>query len=200
MSKRTPVASRERVIAALMAAGDRGLTGSEAGQQTGVLVNTARAQLHYLAKDGDATVVGTRPNERDLPEFVYALRITPGRMQAMYDYRATVIRWVDGDTVDAKVDVGFYLSATLRFRLLGSTGGVDTPELRAKDPAMRLVAQRAHMRSLELAPVGGDVRMLTEKADEFGRWLARIILADGRDLGDVLLAEGLAVRYVRGAS
>lgn len=116
-----------------------------------------------------------------------------------YDYRATVIRWVDGDTVDAKVDVGFYLSAALRFRLLGSNGGVDTPELRAKDPAVRQAAMAAKARSLELAPAGGDVRMLTEKADEFGRWLARITLADGRDLGDVLLAEGLAVRYVRGA-
>lgn len=117
----------------------------------------------------------------------------------MYDYRGTIIRWVDGDTMDAQVSLGFYLTATLRFRLLGSKGGVDTPEMNAKDPAVRQAAMAAKARSMELAPASSDVRLLTEKADEFGRWLARVVLSDGRDLGDVLLAEGLAVRYVRGA-
>mgnify|MGYP000163561762 CR=1 FL=1 len=43
----------------------------------------------------------------------------------MYDYRVTdVIRVIDGDTVDLRIDIGFHLSAALRFRLLS----IDTPE------------------------------------------------------------------------
>jgi len=42
----------------------------------------------------------------------------------MYTYQATVLRWVDGDTVQLRVDLGFAINVTLKFRLLG----VDTPE------------------------------------------------------------------------
>ena len=42
----------------------------------------------------------------------------------LYTYLATVDRWVDGDTVDMVIDLGFRMSTHQRFRLLG----VDTPE------------------------------------------------------------------------
>ena len=42
----------------------------------------------------------------------------------MYNYRAKVIRCVDGDTVDFDVDLGFKIFARIRTRLIG----VDTPE------------------------------------------------------------------------
>lgn len=37
----------------------------------------------------------------------------------MHQYRATVDRWVDGDTVDMVVDLGFRMTTHQRFRLLG---------------------------------------------------------------------------------
>lgn len=40
------------------------------------------------------------------------------------EYSCTVTRVVDGDTVDARVDLGFEVSLTIRIRLTG----VDTPE------------------------------------------------------------------------
>ena len=43
----------------------------------------------------------------------------------MYEYRCTVTRVVDGDTVDAEIDLGFDIVFKSRIRLFG----VDTPEV-----------------------------------------------------------------------
>ena len=47
----------------------------------------------------------------------------------MYEYRCTVTRVVDGDTVDAEIDLGFDIVFKSRIRLFG----VDTPESRTRD-------------------------------------------------------------------
>jgi len=107
-------------------------------------------------------------------------------------YPATVEGWTDGDTLTAAVDCGFYITTRQRFRLLGSAGGVDTPELHDADPAARARAQRARARAAELAPPGARVTLYTAKADSFGRFLARVVTAAGLDVGDALLAEGHA--------
>lgn len=94
----------------------------------------------------------------------------------MYDYRVTeVLRVVDGDTIDLRLDLGFYLSAALRFRLLG----VNTPELRDPDPTRREMAYRAKDFVTawfdDAFGHGGVVIASTRKADSFGRWLADIL-------------------------
>ena len=47
----------------------------------------------------------------------------------MYEYKARLLRVVDGDTVDAMVDLGFNVWIKQRIRLYG----VDTWECRARD-------------------------------------------------------------------
>ena len=47
----------------------------------------------------------------------------------MYEYRAKLVRVVDGDTVDALIDCGFSLFTRQRIRLLG----INTPECRTRD-------------------------------------------------------------------
>jgi micrococcal nuclease len=42
-----------------------------------------------------------------------------------YIYTATITKIIDGDTVDAIVDLGFSVQTKIRFRL----NGIDTPEL-----------------------------------------------------------------------
>lgn len=123
-------------------------------------------------------------------------------MDPRWLYRATVVHVVDGDTIDLDVDLGFYIRRIDRFRLIGSAGGVDTPELHASDPAIRERARAAKARMAALCPAGAPVFTVTEKApaqDGFGRWLCQVITADGLNVGDTLLAEGLAVPYRRGA-
>lgn len=113
-----------------------------------------------------------------------------------YDYRvAGVRRVVDGDTVDLVVDVGFYLTATLRFRLKG----VDTPEVRDSDPDIRARAAEATVFVQQwLSDHSANLRARTYKADSFGRWLAEVYDAEtGEDLGQALMDEGVAQRYER---
>ena len=47
----------------------------------------------------------------------------------MYEYRAEVIRVVDGDTVDIVLNLGFNVHHAVRVRL----AGIDTPECRTRD-------------------------------------------------------------------
>lgn len=124
----------------------------------------------------------------------------------MWEYRATIENVVDGDTFDATLDLGFYTYRRERLRLLGSTCGVDTPELNDHDPAVRAQANAARTRVLDLMPMGSAVIVRTQRRaqgdprDGFGRFLAEVLLPDGTNLGDLLLTEGLAVPYHRGAS
>lgn len=109
----------------------------------------------------------------------------------MYEYKAKVIRVVDGDTIDADVHLGFYMTARIRFRL----AGIDTMEIHSRDAAERSLASQAKAR-VQLLVEGKDVLLLTTKTDKYGRWLARVILADGTDLNQLLITENLAVPYM----
>lgn len=118
-----------------------------------------------------------------------------------YEYRGRCVRVVDGDTVDLEVDMGFYLHASLRFRLYG----VDTPELNSSDPAQReqaLEAKRFVEQALPtVTAIPYPLRIRTHKADSFGRWLAEIWYPDANGgesyLGGELLALGLAKEWTR---
>ena len=50
-------------------------------------------------------------------------------MEPNYVYRCTVTRVVDGDTVDADIDLGFKIIYKERIRLMG----IDTPESRTRN-------------------------------------------------------------------
>lgn len=104
----------------------------------------------------------------------------------MYSYQAVVVRWVDGDTVILRVDLGFRLSFTDAFRLVR----VDTPE---RGQAGWVEATAGASR---LAPVGSVVSIRTYKSDKYGRWLADIY-PDGStvSVSTSLLAFGHAVPY-----
>jgi micrococcal nuclease len=108
--------------------------------------------------------------------------------ETAYEYKARVVRWIDGDTVDLNVDLGFRLTMAERFRL----DGIDTPE-RGKAGY-----DTAKMRAAELAPVGTDVLIQTAKADKYGRWLAAIWTDVGPTVNHVLVEEGLAKPYYGG--
>ena len=105
-----------------------------------------------------------------------------------YTYSATIVRWVDGDTVDLVVDCGFYIRLESRFRLFG----IDTPE-RGQD---RYDEARMHAESL--APPGREVVVKTYQApDKYGRFLA-LIEVDAVTINDSLVTAGLALPYFGG--
>ena len=94
----------------------------------------------------------------------------------LYTYLATVDRWVDGDTVDMVIDLGFRMSTHQRFRLLG----VDTPERGELNWAEATACCN------ELMPAGSQVCIQSLKTDKYGRWLV-----DLPDVREALMAQGL---------
>lgn len=108
---------------------------------------------------------------------------------------AVINRWVDGDTVDCNVILPFdIVLVNVRVRLLG----IDTPELRSKDPNERVRANEAKNFVNNLCPPGTPVILVSWKGpikDVYGRTLAYIVMTDGNDISTILLSKGLAVVY-----
>lgn len=78
-----------------------------------------------------------------------------------------------------------------KWRLTTQTGGVDAPEISKPEcPAEKRIGDRARDRLRSLMSNGYYVNRDGE--DRHGRTLLTVTLADGRDVGEVLIAEGLA--------
>jgi micrococcal nuclease len=111
-----------------------------------------------------------------------------------YTYKATVDRWVDGDTVWLTVDLGFRFTMNSDFRLYG----INTPEHNQPGFHEATAFAEAH------APAGSPVVIRSYKdPDKYGRWIVQIfvggtVLVGQTDLNDALVASGLAVPYFGG--
>ena len=104
-------------------------------------------------------------------------------------YNAVITRVIDGDTVDATVDLGFRIFTILRLRL----HGIDTAELNDRDPALREHARQGKQ-FVENLTLNKQVTLETFRTDKFGRWLA-VIYIDGQNVNQLLLEHGLAKPY-----
>ena len=113
----------------------------------------------------------------------------------MYEYKATMVKIVDGDTVDVSIDLGFDIQYNSRVRLYG----INTPESRTRDLEEKKRGLAAKARVEELVPVGSSVILRTQKdgKGKFGRILGMIfkdIYAED-SINQMLVAEGHAVNY-----
>ncbi len=106
--------------------------------------------------------------------------------QPAYAYRASVLRVVDGDTVELRADLGFRVFVDVTVRLWG----IDAPETRGET---REAGLRAAARVRELCPEGATVTLHSKALDKYGRSVGSLTLAGGDDVARTLLAEGLAV-------
>ena len=115
----------------------------------------------------------------------------------MYEYRATIRRVVDGDTVDITLDLGFDILYNNRIRLLG----IDTPESRTRDLEEKKRGLAAKDRVKALCPEGSEVTVKTTKdgKGKFGRILGEIYV-NGilQSINQLLIEEGHAVEYFGG--
>ena len=115
----------------------------------------------------------------------------------LYYYRAKIIKVYDGDTVTARVNVGFKIEHEIKIRLYG----INTPEIRGEEREQGLIS-RDRLRELIL---GKDVILKTykDKKGKYGRYLAEIYLEDNSvfeseeqiSVNQLLIQEGLAERY-----
>ena len=117
----------------------------------------------------------------------------------MYEYKVKITRVIDGDTVDAEVDLGFDTFIKDRIRLMG----LDTPESRTrnkKEKALGLAA-KAYLKEL-LRENKGDVILRTSKEGKgkFGRILGTLLIYDGKtSVNQMLIDEGHARNYFGGS-
>ena len=117
----------------------------------------------------------------------------------MYEYKVKITRVVDGDTVDAEVDLGFDTFIKDRIRLMG----LDTPESRTrnkKEKALGLAA-KAYLKEL-LRENKGDIILRTSKEGKgkFGRILGTLLIYDGKtNVNQMLIDEGHARDYFGGS-
>jgi micrococcal nuclease len=102
-------------------------------------------------------------------------------------YRAQVTAVIDGDTVEARIHVWMGQEAVTRIRL----AGIDAPEMGGACAAEQQLARRARERLAALVQPGAVVITDVRPDKYFGRVVARLLLADGRDAGDILVQEEL---------
>jgi micrococcal nuclease len=118
----------------------------------------------------------------------------------MYNYKATLMRVVDGDTIDAEIDLGFKIFIKERIRLMG----IDTPESRTRNLAEKSWGKAASARLSELlAEADGNFTLVTkmQKKGKFGRILGTIEVStkDGIvNANQVLMNENFAIPYTGG--
>jgi len=118
----------------------------------------------------------------------------------MYEYRAKLLKVVDGDTVDVDIDLGFgIVLKNERVRIIG----IDTPESRTRDKVEKVFGLAAKKRVKEL--LKGDVTLKTQIASDgddakgkFGRILGDFKLGD-KTLTEIMIEEGYAVDYYGGS-
>lgn len=126
----------------------------------------------------------------------YRLTLATRKRQGLHTYAARILKVVDGDTLDALIDVGFGIRVRERFRLKS----INAPEISTKNGQ---AARDFLIDYLSRCPL---VIARTEKEGVYGRWLAdvfalpgnsdpSIIAAEGQYVNQVLLDKGLAERY-----
>ncbi len=116
-----------------------------------------------------------------------------------YIYRAKLDRVVDGDTVDALIDVGFDIWFKKRIRFVG----VDTWESRTRDleekKKGKLAAERTRQLLEEVSSKPGYFRIKSHGLGKYGRVLGELFVMDkdGKqwNINKKLITEGHAYVY-----
>ena len=119
-----------------------------------------------------------------------------------YIYRGKLDRVVDGDTIDAMIDVGFniWLKKRIRFK------GIDTWESRTRNLKEKAKGLEAKARLLELlekvSSKPGFFRIRSYGVGKYGRLLGELFIRDkdGKDINinNKLIEEGHAYIYEGG--
>mgnify|MGYP003642500662 CR=1 FL=1 len=107
----------------------------------------------------------------------------------MYTYKAKLDRVVDGDTIDANIELGFDITIHKRIRL----AGIDTPESRTRDLEEKARGLASKDRLVELL---GDGKFVLESKEvgKYGRVLGTLHI-DDVNINETLVEEGFAVEY-----
>jgi len=113
-----------------------------------------------------------------------------------YIYRIkSVLKVVDGDTIDAAIDLGFDISLTKRIRL----AGIDTPESRTTDAYEKKLGLEAKEWIKKRLEGAKDILIKTELPDsteKYGRIIGHLYInGEVGSINNQMIAEGYAWEY-----
>jgi micrococcal nuclease len=113
-----------------------------------------------------------------------------------YVYRIkSITKVVDGDTIDANIDLGFDISLTKRIRL----AGIDTPESRTRNQYEKKLGLQAKAWLKERLNFAKDIIIKTELPDsteKYGRIIGHLYVnGEEVSLNNQMIAEGHAWNY-----
>ena len=119
-----------------------------------------------------------------------------------YIYRGKLERVVDGDTIDALIDVGFDIWIKKRIRY----SGIDTWESRTRDLKEKAKGLEAKARNkellMEVSSKSGYFRLKSFGVGKYGRVLGEIYIEDKEgkqyNINKTLMSEGHAYIYEGG--
>ena len=119
-----------------------------------------------------------------------------------YIYRGKLERVVDGDTIDALIDVGFDIWIKKRIRYKG----IDTWESRTRDLVEKAKGLEAKARNkellMEVSSKSGYFRLKSHGVGKYGRVLGEIFIEDNEgkqyNINETLISEGHAYVYEGG--
>ena len=110
-----------------------------------------------------------------------------------FSYNATIVKIIDGDTVDALIDVGFSIMTKKRIRFRG----INTPESRTRDKEEKVRGLAAKDRVVELLSENDNKFVLKSYGvGKYGRCLGELFVEGHEEsVNQVLINEGHAVEY-----
>ena len=120
----------------------------------------------------------------------------------MYTYKIKLDRVIDGDTIDAYIDLGFDVSVKKRIRFMG----INTPESRTRDLEEKARGLAAKDRLKNLLEGANEIQHKSHGVGKYGRCLGElhIDVVDGQEcltlenVNQLLIKEGHAVEYFGG--
>ena len=104
-----------------------------------------------------------------------------------------VLKVVDGDTIDVRIDMGFDIKYKSRVRLFG----IDTPESRTRDLEEKKLGLLSKKYLKDKLAVGKRLTIKTHKGEQtgkFGRILGEVFIS-GKNINLQMCKEGYAVAY-----
>ena len=117
----------------------------------------------------------------------------------MYTYKISPLKVVDGDTIDAEIDLGFDIKVKKRIIFMG----INAPESRTRDLEEKAKGLAAKDRVKQLLDGCNNITLKSHGVGKFGRCLGEIMLdvVDGQEkltivsLNELLINEGHATEY-----
>jgi len=117
----------------------------------------------------------------------------------VYTYKIKLDRVIDGDTIDADIDLGFNIFTKKRIRFMG----INTPESRTRDLEEKAKGLAAKDRVKQLLEGAKEITLQSHGVGKYGRCLGELFIdmVDGQEkltlesVNELLIKEGHAVEY-----